>query len=110
MKAILHPIVKEADHAQGGHGPCYAVTLPVGEARVDAVLGDLLAQTRAKAGRLRGALRRALVREDELLAEARSLRDAASRARHGVGLGGNQTPRRLQDYSGRGAAANSPRG
>ncbi|KAK7239264.1 hypothetical protein SO694_00025240 [Aureococcus anophagefferens] len=72
-KNVLKPLVR--DTSEGGHGACFTVTLPVGDQAIDGVLGKLLEQSRSKAAGLRGAVRRALSREEELLDEE----DAAAR-------------------------------
>ena len=64
----------------GGHGACYTITLDTEQKAMDECLGGLLSQTRAKASRLRQALRRALAREDSLTIENEKLRDANMRA------------------------------
>ncbi|KAH8082897.1 hypothetical protein JL720_8405 [Aureococcus anophagefferens] len=66
-KNVLKPLVR--DTSEGGHGACFTVTLPVGDQAIDGVLGKLLEQSRSKAAGLRGAVRRALSREEELLDE-----------------------------------------
>lgn len=67
------------DLADGGHGACYTVTLDPEAPALDACLSNLLAQTRAKASRLREALRQALAREDDLVIENAKLRDLSLR-------------------------------
>ena len=97
-KNVLKPLVR--DTSEGGHGACFTVTLPVGDQAIDGVLGKLLEQSRSKAAGLRGAVRRALSREEELLDEVRRLRNEVTRHAVLSGLHG-RGPRK--------AAAGDPR-